>query len=280
MTVRFLLGLGLALSLGCDSAGKSSRHFEVTPLDALETKDDRRKKPVPYLGGPVLHLPRAHNLYWGAYWSGDEGQARITRLDGLTAALGGTPYIALTTQYTDKKGAPDVSGSLASGSAVVADSEPPGGLADDALQKFVEAQLPSVGFGAETVYFILTPPGVQLKSDMGTSCDDTCAYHSHFSSSGRDVKYAIVPSLDCWDVCGSGNLSVNGTVDDLLTLAYTHELAEAITDPDLNAWTKGDGEDEIGDRCDGGTQLDGTGGSWAVQDLWSNNGMLCANVYE
>ena len=56
-------------------------------------------------------------------------------------------------------------------------------------------------------------------------------------------------------------------------VALVQDLGHARHPPDLDAWTKGDGEDEIGDRCDGGSALDGGGGGWAVQDLWSNDGM-------
>src|SRR5262245_1078704 len=93
----------LAMSLGCDAPGRL-RHFEVTPAEVAETKEDRRKNPIPYLGGPILRNPRAIHLYWGVWWSTDEGLQRRALLDGLAAALGGTSYIALVTQYTDKDG--------------------------------------------------------------------------------------------------------------------------------------------------------------------------------
>jgi hypothetical protein len=269
---------------GCCDGSAAVQHHEVTPHAVSDLKYDKNKKvaPIPYHGGPVLHQGRAVHLYWGAYWNRSEGQMRSAAVDELATALGGTSYFALITQYGDSAGAPDSSGPLLAASAVEAGSEPPDGLADDALQQFVAAELGSgaVTFANENVYVIFTPPGVALKSDMGTGCDDTCAYHSSFSSDGRDIKYALIPSLDCWDICGIGKVSVSDQVTDMTTVAYSHELAEAIIDPDLNAWTKKDGEDEIGDRCDGGSQLDGAGGRWAVQDLWSNSGMLCANVYE
>ncbi len=284
MFARLAVCCTIVTLVGCGGEPpKPGRHFETTPRSNRDLKSDRKKKrdsqPIPYLGGRVLHQPRIVNLFWGAWWDTPDGRARRAIVDGLASNLAATSYLALVTQYPDSDGAPDVSQPLVAGSVVVTASEPPDGLPDEALQAFVQSQA-TPSSSAETIYLLMTPPGVAMHSEMGTSCEDTCAYHNHFSSSGRELLYAIIPALDCWDVCGAGELSVNGPEADMTTLAYSHEVAEVITDPYLDAWTKADGEDEIGDRCDSGSQLDGGGQSFAVQDLWSNDGMLCASSYE
>ena len=62
----------------------------------------------------------------------------------------------------------------------------------------------------------------------------------------------------------------SGTLDGV-SIVQGHELAEAITDPLLNAWYGSSGS-EIGDRCAWVNLQDITtsGGSFAVQPLWSN----------
>ncbi len=75
------------------------------------------------------------------------------------------------------------------------------------------------------------------------------------------------------DAGGScGEDSVNGPAPlDGVSIVEGHELAEAITDPLLNAWYDSSGN-EIGDKCawQGLATISTTTGTFAVQPLWSN----------
>ena len=59
---------------------------------------------------------------------------------------------------------------------------------------------------------------------------------------------------------------------DTLTEVSSHELAEAVTDPDLNAWWDSSTGDEIGDICN--RQTTRLGG-FLVQTEWSNAANAC-----
>ncbi|MDP9008006.1 MAG: hypothetical protein M3N91_04750, partial [Pseudomonadota bacterium] len=100
-----------------------------------------------------------------------------------------------------------------------------------------------------------------------------CAYHGAIAAD-PNVTYTNLPYMtDAGSACGAN--SVSGPLDGV-SIVEGHELAEAITDPLLNAW-KDASNNEIGDKCawtdltDIATSL----GTFAVQPLWSNAANGC-----
>jgi len=76
-------------------------------------------------------------------------------------------------------------------------------------------------------------------SESQASCVDYCGYHNHIN---KTVFYAVEPYITC-PGCNFG------TILDSLTKVSSHELAEAVTDPALDAWWDPNTGDEIGDIC-------------------------------
>ena len=119
---------------------------------------------------------------------------------------------------------------------------------------------------ANTLYFIFLPPNVVSLAFNSQSCvsGGYCGYHSHAGG----VYYAVIPYVNCGGCVYPGNFL------DTLTEVSSHEFAEAVTDPALNAWwdpTTGPG-DEIGDICNRQTvRL----GGYLVQTEWSNAQSAC-----
>ncbi len=112
--------------------------------------------------------------------------------------------------------------------------------------------------GIDVEYFVLTPPRVGSCDSVGSpsktnGCAMTayCAFHTYFSTgSGGSTRtmFANVPYLDKTP-CDIGNY-VNNDHTDSVVGTFSHELAETMTDPLLNAWRgKGGGSDEVGDKC-------------------------------
>jgi hypothetical protein len=135
---------------------------------------------------------------------------------------------------------------------------------------------------ANTLYFIFLPPNVAVTDPTGEqSCvvpNGFCGYHSHI---GGNIFYAIVPYIGGTGCTGchfggAGDFdAITGVpnVFDSITKAIGHELAEAVTDPALNAWFDPNSkEGEIGDICnDNTTNLpDAQGRRYFVQTEWSN----------
>ena len=101
---------------------------------------------------------------------------------------------------------------------------------------------------ANGVYFVLTSPDVQETSGFGTQY---CGWHTYGTLSGKAVKYAFVgnPLLIAPIGCGVHSPSPNGDGGaDAMASVIFHELSEAVTDPQLNAWYDSRGN-ENADKC-------------------------------
>jgi hypothetical protein len=143
-----------------------------------------------------------------------------------------------------------------------------------------------------TIYMVHFPPNTLITgSDGSQSCTGTaqylfCAYHSTFvATGGLHVKYGVLPdtSSDCNSGCGNDASYFNNG-----TSVASHELIEAVTDPDVGladltngysypcAWG---GSGEIGDLCNAqqaqiaATQPNGT--HYVVQKEFDNTTGQC-----
>jgi hypothetical protein len=119
---------------------------------------------------------------------------------------------------------------------------------------------------ANTLYFVYLPPGVSSTLDGDASCTGYCGYHN----ADGNVYYAVEPYLDC-----AGCDFTQGDVFTNLTKVSSHELCEAVTDPDLDGWRDDSSGDEIGDVCNSAADVHQLGGYY-VQSEWSNAQGACA----
>ncbi len=86
-----------------------------------------------------------------------------------------------------------------------------------------------------SVYFVLTSSDVTASSGF---CTQYCGWHTHGTISGIDIKYAFVGNPDrCPSACEPQTTGSNGNAGaDGMASIIAHEMEEAVTDPDLNAW--------------------------------------------
>ncbi len=123
------------------------------------------------------------------------------------------------------------------------------------------------------------PPGVSITMDGNTSCQQFCAYHSSFTHGGGSVYYGIMPDFSgACASCGGESTQLDGT-----TVVASHEVAEAITDPNIGVANQtqdehqlgwyDDTNSEIGDVCEGQSA---TVEGYRVTKLWSNKANACA----
>ena len=96
------------------------------------------------------------------------------------------------------------------------------------------------------LYFVLTGLDV-TKSGFLTSY---CGWHAHASIGGTDIKYSFVGNPGTNGACSvQTSVSPNNNVGaDAMASIVAHELVEAATDPDLNAWYDSRGY-ENADKC-------------------------------
>jgi len=117
-----------------------------------------------------------------------------------------------------------------------------------------------------TVFGVYFPSGMRISLQGGASCSAFCGYHGNFSYNGKDIKYAVFPYTDCRACSLSGK-----AIADILTIVTSHEIREAVTDPDLDAWYDAAG-DEADDKCAWHNLYQTTRGHFWVQPEYSNGG--------
>ena len=114
--------------------------------------------------------------------------------------------------------------------------------------------------GIDTEYFVLTPQGVGTCQDSAShSCAiaQYCAWHVDFGSPSNLAGQIILADLP-W-LSGTPGCDVDAALHvsplyssgiDSVVGAFSHELAETMTDPDISGWYgSGGDQDEIGDKC-------------------------------
>jgi hypothetical protein len=137
---------------------------------------------------------------------------------------------------------------------------------------------------------VLTSADVTATSGF---CTQYCGWHTHGTISGSDIKYSFVGNPDrCPSACEAQTTSPNNNAGaDGMASIISHELEEATTDPDLNAWYDRRGQ-ENADKCawtfgttstaGNGSQYNMTLGSrnYLIQRNWVNaSGGFCAVAY-
>lgn len=140
-------------------------------------------------------------------------------------------------------------------------------------------------YAADTIYSVFSAGGVNLG---GQAFTQYCAYHGHFSWTDstnhvQDVIYAVMPYNAYSTSCMGQAVGPNGDAADFEVNTLVHEIEEANTDPDLNAWYDRRGY-ENADKCawTWGTTSTASNGAkynvslggknWLIQRNWKNAG--------
>ena len=247
-----------------------------------------RSNGISYHGGPVM-TSGVHMYYiWYGNWSGNNATSILT---DLANGIGGTPYFNINTTYYNGSSVHVQNAVSYGGSTSVA--YPYGtSLSDANIQTIVSNAISSNALPSDTqgIYFVLTSSDVNESSGF---CTQYCGWHTNGSIGGKDIKYSFVGNPDrCPSACEDQTTSPNGNAGaDGMASIISHELEEATTDPDLNAWYDSRGE-ENADKCAWtfGTESTAGNGSkynmtfgghnWLIQQNWVNaSGGFCAKSY-
>src|SRR5262249_4109734 len=241
----------------------------------------KKQQEIVYHGGPVMLS--VVNIYYIFYGTWDPNAIGI--LTDLASNISNSNYYDINTTYFDGAGN-HVSGLANFGGSTNDNYSQGTALSDVQVQQIVFQALTSgVPFPLPTdpngVYFVLT------SADVSTPgfCTQYCAFHTHGTINGKDIKYAFVGNADrCPAACSAQATSPNGNAGaDAMANQIAAKLSDAVTDPDLNAWFDGTGI-ESGDKCsfNFGTTFTEPNGSRAnvtlgardylLQQLWRNVG--------
>jgi len=243
---------------------------------------------ISYHGGPVLLNTVSTYYIWYGNWNGNSA---TTVLQDLAQHIGGSSYFNINTTYFDGSNR-NVSGQVNFNGSTADNYSRGTALSDSNIQGIVSDAITSGHLPKDTnaVYFVLTSADVTATSGF---CTQYCGWHTHGTIAGSDIKYAFIGNPDrCPSACEMQTTGPNGTGGaDGMASILSHELEEAVTDPDLNAWYDRRGE-ENADKCAWtfGTTYTTSNGATAnmklgtrdylIQRNWVNaSGGYCAQSY-
>ena len=245
---------------------------------------------INYHGGPLI-LGTTHIYYiWYGNWSSSNNTA-TNILPQLASYIGGSPYFNINTTYYNGSNVHVSNAATFSGSTT--DSYSLGtALSDANIQTIVGNAIASGSLPSDTnaVYFVLTSADVNETSGF---CTQYCGWHTSGTINGSNIKYAFVGNPDrCPSACEAQTTSPNNNPGaDGMASVIAHELEEAVTDPNLNAWYDRQGY-ENADKCAWtfGTMSTASNGSkynmtlgglqFLIQRNWVNaSGGYCALSY-
>lgn len=217
--------------------------------------------PISYHGGPVIL--GGTNIYyiWYGGWTQSSSAGydpyAATILNTLAQHIGGSPYFNInTTYYSGTTSQTNVTNSVTLVSTACNDNYSQGtNLTDRAVAAVVGNAIANC-FGNKPdpngEYFVLASKDVRETSGF---CSQYCGWHTYGTLNGVAVKYAFIgDSAACLNACSmfgtnTGWKAPNGDPGaDGMASIIAHELEEATTDPQLNAWYDSSGA-ENADKC-------------------------------
>jgi len=243
---------------------------------------------INYHGGPLILGTTNVYYIWYGNWSGNSA---TTILTDFASNVGGSPYYNINTTYYNGSNV-HVSNSVAYKGSTDDSYSQGAALSDAGVQAVVAGAISSgrLPKDANGVYFVLTSKDVNETSGF---CTQYCGWHTHGSILGSDIKYSFVGNPDrCPSACEMQTTGPNGIGGaDGMASIIAHELEEAVSDPDLNAWYDRRGY-ENADKCawtfgNGYTTSNGSvanmklgSNDYLIQQNWVNaSGGYCALSY-
>ena len=205
----------------------------------FESLEDRQVPTVSFFGGNVLPHVQAQAVFLGHEFSSAPANAETATLNAFLKDITSGAYL----QALGRAGYGVGPGSAVSG-AVDNTSIAAGSTISDAfirtrLQADVSSGLLQAP-NANTLYVVYVQPdvAVNLGGGQGTTQQGILGYHTAFvGTNGAAIRYAVVVSPG--GPAGNSVLPEARSAIDQLTAVTSHELAEAVTDPDVNSNVNG-----------------------------------------
>lgn len=216
----------------------------------------------------------SHEKIFQAHGSDTPAGQQIVR--DFANNIGNSPYFNINTTYANVSGSVTVS-------RETSDTGSRGTRLKDAdIKTIVNTAINSGALGAydpNGVYFVLTSSNVSEQSGF---CNRYCGWHTAGNVTTGHVRYSFVGNANrCLSSCAAQSIGPNGNagVDGMISV-IAHELEEAVTDPDLNAWYDSSGA-ENADKCAwtfGHFQYQVANGAWANVRLGARDFLIQRNL--
>ncbi|MBZ5604157.1 MAG: EXORDIUM family protein [Acidobacteriia bacterium] len=234
--------------------GKGNRPVFAQPPGEAKPGKPQPGNGINYHGGPLITSGPKMYYIWYGNWSGNTA---TTILTDLANSMGGSPYFGINTTYSNGA-AVHVTNAVALAGSTFVNGYPYGSsLSDSQIQQVVIDALNGTNvstkltFDSSGVYFVLTSADVTASSGF---CTKYCGWHTYTAlTNGGVLKYAFIGDpARCPSACAATQIQSNppnGNLGaDAMASIIAHELEEATTDPQLNAWYDTRGM-ENADKC-------------------------------
>ena len=250
------------------------RRRGATPIAGFEQLESRQVPTVTFHGGQLLANVEAQAVYLGSDWSTNASlTSQTAAFDQFLSYLVQSPYMDMLTNagYNVGRGTADtgnIDNLALSKTTSLTDAQ----IRSDLQSLITSSQVKTPD--ANRLYVVYVEPGVVVKNGTAASNTSFLGYHGAFAGttangSHADIRYVVIPYP------GSPNFSATSqgfaSNFDEQTSVTSHELAEAVTDPDVNYKTLGWYDDqlngEIGDLTSKNVVLNG----YLVQDEVNKN---------
>jgi len=223
-------------------ASAHSRRFEPADPDRIEFGDlqpagapgrdattNVETGHLTFHGGKVLRSPDLVPVYVGAYWQTLQGKRDRVHNDAAMAALVKDPgQTGIWKEYGAGSG-------TASPSKVLAGVTHRDWSKQD-VEALIEAQVRAGNLDAsdpERVFTLVLPPGATLRDGEASSTAGLGGFHGNVTArDGHPVYYAVVVYSQRTGDRVNG-IDFTGTPIDNVTITESHEITEAVTDPDV-----------------------------------------------
>jgi hypothetical protein len=216
---------------------------------------------VTYHGGPLLQNVQVQNVFYGQPWTTDTTlKQAVSQTDTFLNYFVTSPYMDVLHQYNVNHGS-------VAGMDDVINQNPAGSTIDDStIRQILNTEIGAhnvVAPGSNQLYIFYTAPGVVVTANGESSARNFAGYHDVFTdTAGAAVYYAVIPYPS------GGVANVPLTTFQQETVVLSHEIAEAVTDPDTQTGWFDPVNGEIGDIADGQV---GLLNGFAVSAVWSQS---------
>ena len=240
----------------------------------VETLESRQMLTVTFHGGAVLQSVEAQAVYLGSDWQTTASLTTQTgQFDTYLNTLVSGQYMDMLTNAGYGVGR----GTSTTGSIDNISLSKTSGITDASIQSDIQAMIKSNQLqtpDANRLYVVYVEPGVVVYDGSSSSVNTFLGYHGAFggktaTGAAADIHYAVLPYPGGVNPTpGSQGFS---TAFDELTTVVSHEVAEAVTDPNVNykalGWYDDQKNGEIGDL----TRQTVVWSGYVVQDVVNQN---------
>jgi hypothetical protein len=237
---------------------------------------------ITYHGGALIQTPTAYVIWYGNWnqANGTDTPAGQQIVRDFLGSVGGSAHYRLNTTYS--AGGYNITGNVNRGAETTDTGSQGTRLTDTGVFNVVKNAINSgrLPYDQNGVYFVLSSSNVSESSGF---CTRYCGWHTAGNNtSGARIRYSFVGNAArCLSSCAAQTTSPNGNagVDGMLSVV-AHELEEANTDPDLNAWYDSGGA-ENADKCAwtfGHFQYQTANGAWANMHLGARDYLIQRNL--